>query len=132
MVVDGSDASMWLRRTTDEASDRPVGDVVRESRLASGLNQASLAARMGVTQQFLSQVETGVRPASLELRQSFSQALGIPPEDVGLAPRSRSGLAGTAETAAVAASRGRWRAQRHWLNRHRDQLGRLIVAAVFR
>ena len=72
-----------------EASDRPVGDVVRESRLASGLNQAALAARMGVTQQFLSQVETGIRPASLELRQSFSQALGIPPEDVGLAPRAR-------------------------------------------
>lgn len=121
--MDGSDTAMWLQRTAREIPERPTGEVVREYRIASGLNQTSLARMMGITQQFLSLIETGVRTVPLELRQEFARALGIPPEELGLAPRGRRGLAPSADTAAVAASRGRWRAQRHWLNRHRGELG---------
>ncbi|WP_253812643.1 helix-turn-helix domain-containing protein [Nocardia amikacinitolerans] len=120
------DRSGWLRRNHDGALARTVGQVIREYRLAGGANQAAVADALGITQQFLSQVEKGTRKATLEQRQGFARVLGIPPEELGIASRVH-GRAVTDGTPAVAASRGRWRTQRHWLNRHRDELGRLAT-----
>ncbi|KZM69801.1 hypothetical protein AWN90_07000 [Nocardia terpenica] len=116
-----------MRRSAELDSALRVGVLVREYRLAFGLNQAVVAAALGVTQQFLSQVETGTRKVTLEHRREFARVLGIPPEELGLAgPRRRSSVPDGA-TAAVAASRGRWRVQRHWLNQHRAELGQLAA-----
>ncbi|WP_084533147.1 helix-turn-helix domain-containing protein [Nocardia fusca] len=51
----------WLRHSDRTGPGQQVGIVVREYRLARGLNQAAVAEALGITQQFLSQVETGVR-----------------------------------------------------------------------
>ncbi|MFE7802904.1 helix-turn-helix domain-containing protein [Nocardia sp. NPDC057440] len=125
--VDRADEPSWLRHDDDHASVDRVGVVVREYRLASGQNQAAIASAMGVSQQFLSQVENSTRKVTLEQRQSLARVLGIPPEELGLAGRPRRPVASDNVTAAIAASRGRWRAQRNWLNRHRTDLAQLAV-----
>jgi transcriptional regulator with XRE-family HTH domain len=91
------------------------------------LNQAAVAEALGITQQFLSQVETGVRNVTLDQRQGFIHLLGIPAEELGLAGRTRGGSALHEMSTAVSSSRGRWRVQRHWLNRHRSELGKLAA-----
>ncbi|QIS23425.1 helix-turn-helix domain-containing protein [Nocardia terpenica] len=121
------DESSWLRHGAERDSAQRVGALVREYRLASGRNQAAVAAALGVTQQFLSQVETGKRNVTLEHRQGFAQVLGIPLEELGLAGPRRGSSVSDGTTAAVAASRGRWRVQRHWLNQHRAELGRVAA-----
>lgn len=124
--MDAMETSGWLRRGGDGAAARTVGQVVREYRLAGGGNQAAVAAALGITQQFLSQVEKGTRKATLEQRQGFARVLGIPPAELGIANSHRRAAA-DGNTQAVAASRGRWRVQRHWLNSHRDDLGKLAT-----
>ncbi|WP_280432601.1 helix-turn-helix domain-containing protein [Nocardia brasiliensis] len=120
----GNESSQWLRRGDDEAAAGRVGAVVREYRNASQRSQADVAQAMGVTQQFLSQVENDSRRVTLEQRQGFARTLGIPPEELGLASRSRRTEAAENE---ILVSRARWRAQRHWLNRHRADLARFAV-----
>lgn len=126
-TVDGTEEFAWLRRSDGPISDRRVGPVVREYRLARGLKQAAVARDLGITQQFLSQVETGARNLTLDQRQGFARVLGIPAEELGLADRRRGGPVPRETTAAVAASRGRWRVQRQWLNQHRAELGNMAV-----
>jgi hypothetical protein len=77
-----------------------------------------------MTQQNLSQIESGRHPMSLDLRRRAVVQLGIAPEDLGL-----SAGAGDPppEDVAVAASQSRWRTERRWLNRHRSDLARLAV-----
>lgn len=82
-----------LRRTEEAAPSDRAGTVIREYRLASKQEQVDLAAAMGMTQQFLSQIENGTRNATLEQRRKFAQVLGIPPEDLGLASRGRPRVA---------------------------------------
>lgn len=125
--MDPTDTSEWLRRD-DGPAMRTVGQVVREYRLAIGSNQVAVAGALGITQQFLSQVEKGTRKATLEQRQNFSRVLGIPPEELGLARDAYARAVPDGASRAVAASRGRWRIQRHWLNSNRDHLGRLAAA----
>lgn len=125
--MDGMQTSGWLRRDGDAVAAPTVGQVVREYRLAGGTNQAVVADALGITQQFLSQVEKGTRKATLEQRQGFARVLGIPPEELGIAGRAHR-RAGADDTPAVATSRGRWRVQRNWLNHHRDDLARLATA----
>ncbi|MBF6222632.1 helix-turn-helix transcriptional regulator [Nocardia abscessus] len=100
---------------------------MREYRLAIGLSQAAVASAMGITQQFLSQVETGTRNPDVDNRQSLASVLGIPLEELGMAGRRRRPSVSAAAPAGVASSRGRRRVQRHWLNRHRAELGRLAA-----
>ncbi len=125
--MDGKHAPTWLRREVEPGRVRNVGDVVREYRLAIGLSQAAVASAMGITQQFLSQVETGTRNPDVDNRQSLASVLGIPLEELGMAGRRRRPSVSAAAPAGVVASRGRWRVQRHWLNRHRAELGRLAA-----
>ncbi|MFI5499109.1 helix-turn-helix domain-containing protein [Nocardia asteroides] len=126
-IVNGMDTSEWLRRGADGAGARSVGQVIREYRLARGSNQSTVADALGITQQFLSQVEKGTRKATLEQRQAFARALGIPPEELGIARAAHRRAVLDGGTEAVATSRGRWRVQRHWLNSHRDELGKLAI-----
>lgn len=117
----------WLRHSDRTGPGRQVGIVVREYRLARGLNQATVAEALGITQQFLSQVETGARKVTLDQRQRFMRVLGIPAEELGLAGRSRGGSALHEMSTAVSSSRGRWRVQRYWLNHHRAELGEIAA-----
>ncbi|TDP96619.1 helix-turn-helix transcriptional regulator [Labedaea rhizosphaerae] len=118
----------WLRRTGElpNIEDHP-GSVVREYRLASGRSQGAVASAVGITQQFLSQLETGTRQLTIELRRAFARTLGIPPERLGLAGSFNQSATPHAMAPDVARSQGTWRAQRDWLNRHRFELGLLAV-----
>lgn len=80
-----------------------------------------------MTQQHLSQIEKGKKQVSHELRRKLCHALSIPPETVGLAQRGPKVSRGGDVDAEVSASRGRWRAQRNWLNTHRSDLAKLAV-----
>lgn len=66
----------------DEAATewQELGNAVRERRLASGLTLVELAARVGLSQPFLSQVENGrARPSLLSLHR-IAAALGATPQ----------------------------------------------------
>lgn len=126
--MSGTDATAWLRRAgNDGCGVDGVAAVVREYRLASGQSQAAVASAMGITQQSLSQMENETRNVTFEQRQRFAQVLGIPPENLGLAGRPRRPVAADDASPAIAASRGRWRAQRNWLNKHRFELAQLAA-----
>jgi len=108
------------------AAGDSAGQAIRAWRIGNGRRQAEVAAQLGMTQQHLSQIETGRRPLSLELRRRLVQELGIPATDLGLAESSRPAV--EADLARdVAASRWTWRNQRRWLNQHRSDLARLAV-----
>lgn len=118
--------SDWLKRSDPTGVDQ-AGAIIREYRLASSKNQVTVASAMGMTQQFLSQIEKGARKVTLEQRQKFAQVLGIPPENLGLSGRSRALVAPDDASAEIATNRGLWRSQRNWLNHHRSELARLAV-----
>ncbi len=64
------------------ASREPVGigRLLREVREARGLTQGRLAARAGITQSAVSQIESGVRPnPNLMTLHLLERALGDPP-----------------------------------------------------
>lgn len=117
----------WLRRSYDDSAADKVGAVIREYRLAQGQSQVALAGAMGMTQQFLSQIENGSRNVTLEQRRKFARVLGTPPESLGLSHRSGPPVVPDDAGPEVAASRGRWCAQRNWLNQHRFELARLAA-----
>jgi transcriptional regulator with XRE-family HTH domain len=112
-------------------ADSPVlddaGQVLRAWRAANGRTQVALAAALGMTQQHLSQIETGRRPLSLQQRRRIVRQLGIDAEDLGLTARHTRPIATEATGSDVAASRLTWRNQRRWLNRNRSELARLAV-----
>lgn len=120
----------WLRRGSEDGAGNldGAGAVIRQYRLASGESQLAVASAVGTTQQHLSQIEQGRRPVSLEQRRRFAEVLDIPLESLGLAAH-RPPVASDDADPAIAASRGRWRAQRAWLNRHRHELAKLAVTA---
>jgi transcriptional regulator with XRE-family HTH domain len=118
----------WLRRGDDGKPIDNAGEVIREYRLASGQSQAAVASAAELTQQALSFIEQGKRPASIEQRRLFAKLLGIPLENLGLSSRGpRPPVAPDNASPEIAASRARWRAQRHWLNHHRSELAQLAV-----
>ena len=117
----------WLRRDGDPAVD-DAGAVVLAWRTAVGRTQTEVAGVLGTTQQHLSQIETGQRPVSLELRRKMVTELGIAAEDLGLSSGpARRLVSGDDAGPQIAASRLRWRDERRWLNRHRSALARLAV-----
>lgn len=68
-----------LAANTDEAPS-PLqilfGENLRTARLIAGLSQAELAARSGLTQQYLSKVETGHKNVTLRTMATLAQAVG--------------------------------------------------------
>ncbi|MGH3812514.1 MAG: helix-turn-helix domain-containing protein [Pseudonocardiaceae bacterium] len=112
----------WFSRPTGVPAD-DAGAAVRAWRASTGRSQAETARRLGMTQQNLSQIESGRQTMTYEQRQRAVSALGISAEDLGLSP----GRPGTELDAAVSIDQARWRQERRWLNQHRSELARLAV-----
>ena len=73
-VVDGD-----LRSTGAATSTRErLGTVIRDRRLALGLQQVEVARRVGITPSALSQVERGVRGPSGDTLMRLWEVLGVP------------------------------------------------------
>jgi transcriptional regulator with XRE-family HTH domain len=75
---------------------QPLGVVIRDQRLLTGLSQAELARRVGVTPSALSQIERGVRGPSGDTLMRLWEVLGVPfgpspPTDTGYRGARRSG-----------------------------------------
>lgn len=66
------------RRTHPEPT---IAERLRDARKGAGVTQARLADLVGATQQWIYQVETGRRPASLETVRSIALALDLDPHD---------------------------------------------------
>jgi transcriptional regulator with XRE-family HTH domain len=72
------------------ADDEPrfvadLGERLRDYRRANKVSQVDLAAALGVSQPYLSRIETGARPAlRLAFLRRVSLVLAIPPHDLGL------------------------------------------------
>ncbi|MGQ0778463.1 MAG: helix-turn-helix domain-containing protein [Pseudonocardiales bacterium] len=117
----------WLRRDEDPA----VGDaglVLLAWRTTVGRTQTEVAGVLGTTQQHLSQIDTGQRPVSLELRRRMVAELGIAAEELGLSSGPARRLVSCDDASPqVAASRLRWREERRWLNQHQSELAKLAV-----
>ncbi|MGQ0778423.1 MAG: helix-turn-helix domain-containing protein [Pseudonocardiales bacterium] len=120
-VVEGG----WLRRDGDAVVD-DAGAVLLAWRVAAGRTQVDVAGVLGTTQQHISQIETGQRPVSLELRRRMVAELGVAAEELGLSGGRKLASADDASSQ-VAASRLRWREERRWLNQHRSELAKLAV-----
>jgi transcriptional regulator with XRE-family HTH domain len=121
----------WLRPRQGGLADAgdDAGATIREYRLAVGWTQVDVAASIGITQQHLSQIEKGKSPVTFDLRRKFAALLNIPASAVGLSDRVTVPAARqeTAGSPGVSASRGRWRAERTWLNQHRFDLAKVAV-----
>lgn len=110
-----------MRRGGSTAVDDAGSDLLAW-RTAVGWTQTDVAARLGTTQQHLSQIETGQRPVSLELRRTMVIEPGIAAEDLGLSSGCARQLVSRDEAnPQIAASRLRWRDERRWLNQHRSE-----------
>lgn len=72
-----------LTETLDEAElHRLVGRAVKGLRERAGLSMRALAARAGVSQPFLSQVERGLSAPSMSTVYRLAEALGVVPGDL--------------------------------------------------
>jgi transcriptional regulator with XRE-family HTH domain len=74
-----------------EQSDAEIGAKVRKAREAKGLTRAALASAVGLNQQYIYQIESGIRHARLEVLWDLATALDADPHsfDARLTPRSR-------------------------------------------
>ena len=57
-------------------TERDVGALIRERRLAMGLSQRELAERLGVRQNQVSRIETGERPITIRTARGLADVLG--------------------------------------------------------
>ena len=121
----GTDGA-WIDRVADATGD-DAGPTLREWRRSTKTSQAEAARRLGMTQQNLSQIETGRHPMSYEMRRRAVEELGISPGDLGLsAGRHQAPDRDLPDT--VRESQARWRFERRWLNQHRSRLAGLASA----
>jgi transcriptional regulator with XRE-family HTH domain len=104
-----------------------AGGRIRAWRLRCGQSQVETAATLGVTQQYLSQLETGRRAMPLELRRRVVRELGVPAEELGLADAAHQIGCQAAPEPEVVASQLAWRQERRWMNRHRSDLSQLAA-----
>lgn len=113
----------WIDRVAEATGD-DAGPTLREWRRSTKTSQVEAARRLGMTQQNLSQIETGRHPMSYEARRRAVDELGISPSDLGLS--SGRHQAPDRESAdQVRESQARWRFERRWLNQHRSRLAGL-------
>ena len=64
---------------TGSPTRQEQGSALRKARVALGLSQADLAGVLGVTPQFLSQVEKGRKALTREKQLAAARYLGVPP-----------------------------------------------------
>jgi len=67
-----------------------TGNDLQSVRLASSLTQTEAAAKLGVTQAYLSMVERGRRAVSVELASRLRKAFDVPPTLLPLGPYRRT------------------------------------------
>jgi len=67
-----------------------VGENVRRLRIAAGLSQAELAARMGVDRSYVSGLEQGQRNPTIVTLWHTAKALGAKLQDLTVEPRRRA------------------------------------------
>jgi transcriptional regulator with XRE-family HTH domain len=68
-----------------------VGDNVRRLRIAAGMTQAELAARMGVDRAYVSGLEQGERNPTVVTLWHIAKALGVKARALLHEPKSRTG-----------------------------------------
>ena len=56
---------------------KEIGQKVYEARMKDGISQTQLAEKVGVTNQFICQIESGKRGVSVETLKKLSDALAI-------------------------------------------------------
>lgn len=56
---------------------KEVGQKVYEARMKEGISQTQLAEKVGVSNQFICQIEAGKKGVSVETLAKLSDALGI-------------------------------------------------------
>jgi transcriptional regulator with XRE-family HTH domain len=115
----------WIDRVADATGD-DAGATLREWRRSTKTSQADAARRLGMTQQNLSQIETGRHPMSYELRRRAVDELGIAAADLGLSAGGHQASDRELPTD-LRESQARWRFERRWLNQHRSQLAGLAA-----
>lgn len=73
-------------------SEPTPGQKLRAARLAAKLSQRQVAEAAGVHQSWITQIETGRRPASLDTILQLARAIGVDPHsiDTNLASVSKS------------------------------------------
>jgi transcriptional regulator with XRE-family HTH domain len=76
------DSSSDLHGASWQADSSPVGDRLRGLRIGRRLTLKEVAARAGVTEGFLSQVERGRSSPSLKTLQAVARAMGLEAGDV--------------------------------------------------
>ena len=59
-----------------------LGKRVRELRTQAGITQAVLAERIGVSPEFLSRMERGMKGPSLQTIERLAEGLGVAPRDL--------------------------------------------------
>lgn len=57
---------------------REVGEKIREAREKSGLTQKKIAEKLGISQQIISRIESGMHNISLETLEKVCRSLGMP------------------------------------------------------
>lgn len=67
-----------MPKLIDPDSYRALADVLIAARLEAGINQTELGARLGVTQKFISVIETGARRVDLLEFLAIERALELP------------------------------------------------------
>jgi transcriptional regulator with XRE-family HTH domain len=67
-----------LRKTLHRPENLALIELLRELRLAADLRQAELAQRLGVNQNFVSNVEQGIRRLDLVELRDYATALDVP------------------------------------------------------
>lgn len=121
-VTDGA----WIDRVAEATGD-DAGPTLREWRRSTRTSQIEAARRLGMTQQNLSQIETGRHPMSYEARRRAVDELGITPGELGLSAGWHQAPDGGVPQE-VRESQARWRFERRWLNQHRSRLAGLAAA----
>ena len=106
-VTDGA----WIDRVADATGD-DAGPTLREWRRSTKTSQIEAARRLGMTQQNLSQIETGRHPMSYELRRravTSAPSVIVVVVHLQTGPRRQPSLLRLLCLAERAAARGMWR-----------------------
>lgn len=67
-----------MRKTLHRPENLALIQLLRELRMQSGLRQAELAEKLSVAQNFISNVEQGIRRLDIVELRDYAAALGLP------------------------------------------------------
>ncbi|MFW5837825.1 MAG: helix-turn-helix domain-containing protein, partial [Desulfovibrionaceae bacterium] len=88
---------------------KEFGKRMRSFRAARGLTQLELGERLGVTMQYVGQLERGVSTPSFKLLRTICRVLAVKPAALFLFPQSGEGEDRSEPPESLAAGKGMWR-----------------------